>query len=212
MTEPTATRRGDPTRDRILAAAERLFAEHGVYAVSNRQVGEAAGQGNNSAVGYHFGGKLELVRAIVDKHDERVERRRLLLRAEPEPDSVRGWVDQLVRPPTEHLAELGVPSWFARFNAQVNTDPRLRAAMYAHNSPELARVIEGLDRELPPMPRRVRAVRGDMARNLIVHMCAEHERALADGTAAEPGWARLTDDLVDAIVGMVSAPVRTVTD
>ncbi|HXA11101.1 MAG TPA: TetR family transcriptional regulator, partial [Mycobacterium sp.] len=30
--------RGSTTREAILTAAERLFAEHGVYAVSNRQV------------------------------------------------------------------------------------------------------------------------------------------------------------------------------
>ncbi|MEV0038015.1 TetR family transcriptional regulator, partial [Streptomyces sp. NPDC050804] len=47
--------RGDATRELILVTAERLFAEHGVFAVSNRQVSEAAGQGNNAAVGYHFG-------------------------------------------------------------------------------------------------------------------------------------------------------------
>ncbi|HVQ98771.1 MAG TPA: TetR family transcriptional regulator, partial [Mycobacterium sp.] len=34
--------RANSTREAILAAAERLFAEHGVYAVSNRQVSEAA--------------------------------------------------------------------------------------------------------------------------------------------------------------------------
>ena len=39
--------RASSTREAILTAAERLFAEHGVYAVSNRQVSEAAGQGNN---------------------------------------------------------------------------------------------------------------------------------------------------------------------
>jgi AcrR family transcriptional regulator len=43
--------RAGATRDLILATAERLFAEHGVFAISNRQVSEAAGQGNNAAVG-----------------------------------------------------------------------------------------------------------------------------------------------------------------
>jgi hypothetical protein len=33
--------RASATRDLMLAAAERLFAEHGMAAVSNRQVGEA---------------------------------------------------------------------------------------------------------------------------------------------------------------------------
>jgi AcrR family transcriptional regulator len=62
---PRASRaeRNDVTRERILTAAERLFAEHGVSAVSNRQVAEAAGQGNTAVVGYHFGTKADLIRA-----------------------------------------------------------------------------------------------------------------------------------------------------
>ena len=60
--------RAHATRELILTAAEQLFAEHGVVAVSNRQVSEAAGQGNNTAVGYHFGTKADLVRAIARKH------------------------------------------------------------------------------------------------------------------------------------------------
>ena len=60
--------RASSTQEAILKAAERLYAEHGVFAVSNRQVSEAAGQGNNAAVGYHFGTKTDLVRAIEQKH------------------------------------------------------------------------------------------------------------------------------------------------
>jgi len=68
--------RASTTREAILTAAERLFAEHGVYAVSNRQVSEAAGQGNNAAVGYHFGTKADLVRAIESKHRIPIEQLR----------------------------------------------------------------------------------------------------------------------------------------
>lgn len=97
------------TRESILTAAERLYAEQGVYAVSNRQVSEAAGQGNNAAVGYHFGTKADLVRAIVRKHFVRIEQVRLRLLAELDEESadIRDWVACLVRPLTEHLAELG---------------------------------------------------------------------------------------------------------
>lgn len=72
----TRTDRASLTREAILTAAERLFAEHGVFAVSNRQVSEAAGQGNNAAVGYHFGTKTDLVRAIEHKHAVPVEKLR----------------------------------------------------------------------------------------------------------------------------------------
>src|SRR5438067_11096321 len=117
------TRRADQvnaTRDAILAAAERLFAEHGVVAVSNRQISEAAGQGNNAAVGYHFGTKTDLVRAIEQRHREPIERlREDMVAAAMQSDDTRSWVACLVRPLTDHLAALGNPSWYARFAAQV---------------------------------------------------------------------------------------------
>ena len=39
----TRTVRSTETREAIMAAAERLYAEHGLVAVSNRQISEAAG-------------------------------------------------------------------------------------------------------------------------------------------------------------------------
>ena len=52
-----------PTRDRLLDAAERLFAEHGLDGTSLRRITTAA-DANLAAVNYHFGSKLELVRAV----------------------------------------------------------------------------------------------------------------------------------------------------
>lgn len=94
--------RADATRELILATAERLFAEHGVFAVSNRQVSEAAGQGNNAAVGYHFGTKTDLVRAIARKHAEPVEQHRLRMVTEigPSPACGTGSAHSYARPPT----------------------------------------------------------------------------------------------------------------
>ena len=199
------------TRELILTAAERLFAERGVYAVSNRQVSEAAGQGNNAAVGYHFGTKADLVRAIMRKHAARIEGiRARLLAATGDSTDVRDWVDCLVRPVPEHLAALGSPTWFARFCAQVMTDPALRPIVVEESlsSPALRQIVEGLSRCLPELPAEVRAERGDMARHLIVHMSAERERALAENTpTAHSDWHDATTGLVDAIVGMWLAPV-----
>ena len=60
--------KADATRTALLTAAERLFAEHGLDAVSNRQISEAAGQANNYAVGYHFGSRTDLLRALLQSH------------------------------------------------------------------------------------------------------------------------------------------------
>src|SRR6476619_1244026 len=91
--------RASSTQEAILVAAERLFAEHGVFAVSNRQVSEAAGQGNNAAVGYHFGTKADLVRAIEQKHRGPVEQlREQMVGALPDSAAMRDWVACLVCP------------------------------------------------------------------------------------------------------------------
>ncbi|WP_037857679.1 TetR family transcriptional regulator [Streptomyces sp. SCSIO 75703] len=199
------------TRQAILTTAERLFAEHGVYAVSNRQVSEAAGQGNNAAVGYHFGTKTDLVRAIAQRHSERIEALRARqLAALGDSTDVRDWVDCLVRPLYDHLAALGSPTWYARFCAQVTTDPALRRIVTEESlaSPTLRAILDGRNRCMPELPREVRAERGDMARQLIVHTAAERERALAGGQPTpRPSWQDAADGLVDAIVGMWLAPV-----
>jgi AcrR family transcriptional regulator len=199
------------TRESILTAAERLFAEHGVFAVSNRQVSEAAGQGNNAAVGYHFGTKTDLVRAIMRKHAAQTELVRARMVAEAgDSREVRDWVACVVRPTMEHLASLGTPTWYARFAAQVMTDPTLREIIIEESlaSASLRQAIGGLNRCLPELPVEVREERGDMARQLMVHMCAERERALAENTSTpRSSWHHAATGLIDAIVGMWLAPV-----
>ncbi|WP_461037126.1 TetR/AcrR family transcriptional regulator [Streptomyces mayteni] len=200
------------TREALLAAAERLFAEDGVHAVANRQISLAAGQGNNTAVSYHFGTKTDLVRAIVRRHAEQVDlgRARMLAGMDDSAD-LRDWVACAVRPVTEHLAALGTPSWYARFMAQVETDPALRAVSSeetAASSPSMARLQEGLVGRLPDLPADVRVERGAMTRHLITQMTAERERALADNLpTSRASWGETADGLIDAIVALWQAPV-----
>jgi AcrR family transcriptional regulator len=55
--------RTSPVRKRLMAAAERLFAERGWEAVSVRSIVAAAGV-NLAALNYHFGSKQQLLREI----------------------------------------------------------------------------------------------------------------------------------------------------
>ncbi|MDC0741612.1 TetR/AcrR family transcriptional regulator [Polyangium mundeleinium] len=202
---------GSDTREVILDAAERLFAEHGVAAVSNRQVSEAAGQANNFAVGYHFGTKSDLVLAIVRRHVPFIERRREEMLAEIKGSSdLRDWLACLVRPTVDHIASLGNPSWFARFYAQVMTDPVLRKLVTDEmmGTPAMQKSIAGLERFMPIWPEGVLEERGDMCRHLVVHMCAERERALQAGSATPRAtWDAAAEGLLDALVGLWTAPV-----
>jgi AcrR family transcriptional regulator len=208
----TRTDRASLTREAILTAAERLFAEHGVFAVSNRQVSEAAGQGNNAAVGYHFGTKTDLVRAIEHKHAVPVEKLRAdrVATIAGESADLRDWVECLVLPLTDHLTALGNPTWYARFAAQVMADPAYQKTVTrdALTLPALVIVLEGINRCLPDLPGHVRMERNIMARNLLMHTCAEYERALAEGSALPlTNWRMAASGLVDAIVGLWLAPV-----
>lgn len=199
--------RAELTRQRILAAAERLFAEQGVFAVSNRQISDSAGQGNNAAVGYHFGTKADLLLAIVRKHTEPVERRRAEMLEGLDADSVRDWVSCLVRPATDYHASLR-DSTLARFTTQLMTDPALRPLVVEETlaQPTLQRIMDGLNACLPDLPLPAKVARNDMTRHLMVHMCAEQERAIAEG-AARLSWQQTADQLVDALTGLWLAPV-----
>ncbi|MGW2233846.1 TetR/AcrR family transcriptional regulator [Streptomyces sp. NPDC001759] len=202
--------RAAETREAIMDAAERLFAEHGLAAVSSRRISEAAGQGNNAAVGYHFGTRTDLIRALLDRGTGPIEHiRERMLAQVGDSDDVRDWVECLVRPATEYLASLGTRSWLARFVAQVMTDPVLREVVSAAavDRPPLRRALDELGRRLPRLPRPVRHERADMARLLIVHTCAERERVLPeDAGALQSSWQHTATSLTDAITGLLLAP------
>lgn len=206
----TRADRVEATRSAILTAAERLFAERG-FGVSARQIGEAAGQGNTACVGYHFGTKEDLVRAIVAFHIPRIERLRSRILAEVEGSTeVRDWVGCLIVPMTGYLDALGTPSWFARFHAQATGEPVLReiVAEESQGSLPLVAALDGLHRCLPGLPVEIREERSAMARVLMLHTCAERERALAeDRPTARRSWAQTATGLVDVITALWLAPI-----
>lgn len=192
--------------------AERLFALHGVAAVSNRQISEEAGQSNNFAVGYHFGTKQDLIVAIIRRHQQPIEQRRAELMAQLSGSTeLRDYMACLVRPTTDYLASLDQPTWYARFVAQVTTDPTLRELFISDvrsSSVSMQRAIDGMFQRVSHLPEPVLRARGDMCRLLIVHICAEHERAVQEGSAVgDATWGSTADGLIDALVGLWLAPV-----
>ncbi len=100
------------TRQHLLLAALRLFAEHGIHAVSLRSINQAAGARNSGAVHYHFQNKTGLLLALVDDLMDRVAAfrgdslRALADRAEPA--SVRECLDVFFQ-----------PNWLLHFDPEV---------------------------------------------------------------------------------------------
>lgn len=213
MSGPARTTRAEQvraTRLQILDAAERLFAEQGMYSVSNRQISTAAGQGNTAAVNYHFGTKADLVRAIMRRRLRPIEQIRLeMVREVAGTDDPRPWVRCLVEPLTTYVASLDQPTWFLRFSAQLLADPVLRTAVTDElmTTPALAPVLDGLRACLPDLDERTRAERYTMTRLLLVQLNAEREGELsADPATARERWESLSSGLVDALTGLWTAP------
>ena len=98
-------RDGTATRARLLREAERLFARRGLYQVTVREILEAAGQRNVSALTYHFGSREGVLDAILERHNESTDagRGRLYARMGDTP-STRDLVAALVVPYAAHVA------------------------------------------------------------------------------------------------------------
>lgn len=69
-------RAADATRARILEAAERLFAEHGIDGVSVRTIAAAA-HVDVAMIGYHFSSKLGLFRTVFHRRADALNAMRL---------------------------------------------------------------------------------------------------------------------------------------
>jgi len=100
----------DDTPSRLVAAAERLFAEGGEEATSLRAVTRAA-ISNAAAVHYHFGGRDGLLRAVLDRHLAGRQQRRLRLLDKAVDQyggqiPVEAVVTAVVRPDLDLLAKL----------------------------------------------------------------------------------------------------------
>src|SRR5262245_12767096 len=95
------------TKVQIVCAAERLFAEHGIEGVSLRQIGAEAGNGNKSAVQYHFGTKDRLLQAIFEHRMPGIHERRRILVAQYRPNDLASWVKCYILPILEQGEQEG---------------------------------------------------------------------------------------------------------
>lgn len=98
------------TRAKILNIAEKLFAEKGVEHVTLSDINKRSGQKNRSALQYHFGGKQQLIDAIMEKHLLKItsDRNRLLDEIDQESTvSYRSVAKAIVIPLTNCLNDSG---------------------------------------------------------------------------------------------------------
>ena len=201
------------TRALLRTTAERLYALHGIDAVSSRQISKAAGQRNNYAVGHHFGDRTGLISAILRNHNSKIEECRLReLDRLPARPSIRDWIRCLVRPEMEYLGNLGEPSHYARFCAHVDANPATTPLLYASvdESTALTDALQGFFAALPTLSDTILSARITMSQHMTVYTLAEFERPLDDPDITSGrragAWSHHCETLVDATVGLWLAP------
>jgi len=159
--KPTRKAAGPSGKERILDAAERLFAQRGFYGVSLRDITQAAGV-DVALVSYHFGGKRELFTAVFERRAEVLNRERLELlegvrqRSLPSAPPLEAIINAFTQPLLERAARGGAgwKSYFALV-AYVNNSPEFGPQMMTrHFDPLVDRFICVLREALPGCPPR----------------------------------------------------------
>jgi AcrR family transcriptional regulator len=147
----------DGTRARIVDAAERLFAAGGEEATSLRAITRAADV-NVAAIHYHFGGRDDLLRAVLDRKLGPLNARRLdLLDAavaeHGDPVPVDALLAAFLRPDLELVAGLRAAGQvgFLRFMGRAYSQPGPAVAGFIQRQfePVTARLYPLLARALP---------------------------------------------------------------
>lgn len=197
------------TRDRLVAAASRLFAAQGVDTVSLREIGREAGARNATALQYHFGDRAGLVRAVLAPHHHAVEiARHALLDAE----EARGRLgldalaSTLVRPLAARLADPPGGPEHLQIVADLVNRPRPAISPASLEDPAdsmyrwRALAAEVIAPEAVALHRRFAAYR------FTVGELAQRAR-----TGPHRGDRLFTSDLVDLVTALLGAPVSEAT-
>ena len=197
-------------REAIMDAAERLFAERGIDAVSLRTINAEAGY-SVAALHYHFATRDGLIRALLARAQPRMfaERATMLaaLGAQAEPP-LEGIVAALVMPLTAGMLEDFTTSVAKlRFLVRLSFD----------RSPYLARTIEEsfavfrplLQRALPHLDERTLTRRwrfaADLAQQALANALEGHLGSPAGVTPKRSQFERFLEDLIAFISGGLRA-------
>jgi TetR/AcrR family transcriptional regulator, regulator of cefoperazone and chloramphenicol sensitivity len=198
----------EDTRDRLLDAAQELFARTGSWTTPLAQVVRAAGQRNQSAIHYHFGSREELIYALIerDRARELQERQARLDRLEADGgnDDLRAAVTALVLPSCAGLTEqrgrrlrMIIADVARGIGDDQLADPR---------PPDLARTIQLIETAMPPMPRRVRTTRVAAAMRLLIETTAGRARTIEAGDRPLVGARTFEQDLLEMLHSLLTAP------
>lgn len=193
------------TSDRLVRAAEQLFAERGIDAVSLREINRVAGAKNASALQYHFGDRNGLLRAVLAKHQGAVEDRRHAMLDAYEASGaadLRALSGALVRPLAAKLADADGGPAYLQIVADLVNRPRPIIDPADFDDPASSvfrwrRLVGGL-------------LQGDVTRlhrRFVARRFATIELALRARGAPHTDDRLFVSQLVDLVTGILAAPL-----
>ena len=202
------------TRQKLLDAAARAFAEDGIFNASLIEITRKAGQRNRGALHYHFGSRDGVLCAVIDRHAAFLARResQLLEIASRAPENdVAVVIEAIVRPAAE-LAESG---WRGRcclliVAELVGEDPaqysdELQAALARTGGNE---VYALLATRMADVSDEVRVERFSLITTFILRAVADRARLL--GRRGRRGRPQLAHEaFVQNLVAMAAAAMST---
>ncbi len=202
-------------RERLILAAERLFARSGIDAVPLREIARAAKNGNNNAVQYHFGTREGLLRAIFSYRIHQLNRLRSAILAEQDvggqgPD-LRGVVKAWLLPLALIVDEGGKHNYAAFMAHYVLTNISVDTALAVANTPaeraSLSQFIDLIARALPHLPMPTLLERIQLTYLTFANMLVRHDNSVPhDSTDRLDASVR---DTLECIVAYLSAPFPT---
>jgi AcrR family transcriptional regulator len=192
------------TRERLIEAARRLYAERGLDAVSLREINQAAGARNATAVQYHFADRAGLIKEIFARHMGDVDARRHALLDACEAaggGGVRDFAAALVRPLATQLADPAGREFLQLWAEVLNRpDPVVPDAVLDDPADSLCRwraVVEPLlEADAARLHRRFTA---------ILYASIELARRARSGPHTDDRL--FTSYLIDIVASVLAAPV-----
>ncbi len=206
---PAASRSGDSTRERILDAAEALFARHGFVGASLRQV-TAAAKVNLGAVNYHFGSKEGLIDAVFRHRLDALNRDRLraLELALSQPLArLEDLLAAFIRPALEQSLNRDGGATFVRVlaRAYAEHDERLRSFLADNYGHVLREFVAAFARLLPNLSRQELYWRLDIVAGALTYAMADFGMIKRSGDGSD---ASHHERLIEHLIRFSAAGLR----
>jgi AcrR family transcriptional regulator len=202
------------TRERILDAAELLFADHGFEGASIRAIVDDA-KVNLASIHYHFRSKEALLEAVLARRISIVNEARIQrfeeaeAAAAPDPPSVDAVLRAFIVPTVEfaHRGESGAT--FVQLMSRMFTEPRFSLPNFLGRKfgDTIARFSNGLVRALPHLPAEVVLWRAYFTIGAMHHLLCSSSNVdlLSKGLRRHTSDSEMTEYLLEFAVAGMSA-------